>query len=107
MDSGSIVDHAIQSGTHGMERKRLFLRLGDRVVHRDCRQWGEGIVIEEMTSRLEGGTCLVRIRFRDGKQRTFNNDLDHEMCCYYLGLRRSCEEPENLPHRPSSQRRIR
>jgi len=45
-------------------------------------------VVEEMTSTIEGGTCLVRVLFDDGLQRTFNNDLDHEMCCYFMGLRR-------------------
>jgi hypothetical protein len=68
--------------------KRLYLRLGDKVVHRDYGQWGEGVVVEEMTSRLDGGTCLVRIDFRDGRQRTFNNDLDNNTCCYYFGLRK-------------------
>jgi hypothetical protein len=68
--------------------KRLYLRLGDRVVHGHHEEWGEGAVVEEMTSSLPGGTCLVRIRFADGRQRTFNNDMDHDMCCYYFGLRR-------------------
>lgn len=67
---------------------RLYLRLGDVVTHRDYRQWGEGTVVEEMTSTIPGGTCLVRINFEDGRQRTFNNDLDAEMCCYYFGLRK-------------------
>jgi hypothetical protein len=35
-----------------------------------------------------GGTCLVRLLFEDGQQRTFNNDLDHEQCCYFFGVRR-------------------
>jgi hypothetical protein len=30
----------------------------------------------------------VRIEFEDGRQRTFNNDLDAQMCCYYFGLRK-------------------
>jgi len=72
-------------GTNGF---RLYLRLGDVVTHREYRQWGEGTVVEEMTSTVPGGTCLVRIVFQDGRQRTFNNDLDAQMCCYYLGLRK-------------------
>jgi len=68
--------------------KRLYLRLGDRVVHRQHEEWGEGAVVEVMTSSLPGGTCLVRIRFADGRQRTFNNDMDHDMCCYYFGVRK-------------------
>jgi hypothetical protein len=67
---------------------RLYLRLGDRVFHRDHGEWGEGAVVEEMTSVLEGGTCLVRILFADGRQRTFHNDLDGELCGYFLGLRK-------------------
>lgn len=69
-------------------QQRLYLRLGDRVVHRNYDQWGEGAVVEEMTSTLPGGTCLVRIQFDDGTQRTFNNDLDNELCCYYFGVRK-------------------
>jgi hypothetical protein len=72
----------------GMRDVRLYLRLGDRVFH-DCREaWGTGAVVEEMTSTIEGGTCLVRILFDDGHQRTFNNDLDSDMCCYRMGLKR-------------------
>jgi len=67
---------------------RLYLRLGDRVFHYDRQQWGEGAVVEEMTSTIEGGTCLVRVLFDDGIQRTFNNDLDSDMCCYFMGLRK-------------------
>jgi len=68
--------------------KRLYLRLGDKVHHQSYTQWGEGTVVEEMTSTVPGGTCLVRIKFEDGRQRTFNNDMDHEMCCYYFGVRK-------------------
>jgi hypothetical protein len=68
---------------------RLYLRLGDRVHHRDHEEWGEGAVVEEMTSVLEGGTCLVRVLFEDGRQRTFHNDLDNELCCYFFGVRRA------------------
>jgi len=70
------------------ERQRLYLRLGDKVGHLNYGEWGEGVVVEEMTSVRIGGTCLVRILFEDGQQRTFNNDLDSEMCCYYFGVRR-------------------
>lgn len=68
--------------------KRIYLRLGDRVTHLYHEEWGEGAVVEEMTSIVPGGTCLVRLLFEDGQQRTFNNDLDHEQCCYFFGLRR-------------------
>lgn len=69
--------------------KRLFLRLGDRVHHDSCEGWGLGVVVEVMTSIVPGGTCLVRILFEDGQQRTFNNDMDSELCCCYLGLRKN------------------
>jgi len=67
---------------------RLYLRLGDRVLHLDHEEWGEGAVVEEMTSVLEGGTCLVRVLFADGRQRTFHNDLESELCCYFFGVRK-------------------
>lgn len=70
------------------ESKRLFLRVGDEVSHKAYLEWGVGVVVEEFTSRLPGGTCLVRIRFEDGSLRVFNNDLDNEMCCYYFGVRK-------------------
>src|SRR5256885_5954536 len=69
--------------------KRLFLRLGDRVHHVSYEVWGLGVVVEVMTSIVPGGTCLVRILFEDGQQRTFNNDMDSELCCCYLGLRKN------------------
>ncbi len=69
--------------------KRLFLRLGDYVFHVAYEEWGAGAVVEVMTSVVPGGTCLVRILFEDGKQRTFNNDMDSELCCCYLGLRKN------------------
>ncbi len=71
-----------------MSGKRIYLRLGDKVAHRSYEEWGEGVVVEEMTSSVPGGTCLVRILFDDGHQRTFNNDMDNELCCYYFGVRR-------------------
>jgi hypothetical protein len=58
------------------------------VLHYDRQHWGAGAVVEEMTSTIEGGTCLVRVLFDDGIQRTFNNDLDSDMCCYFMGLRK-------------------
>ncbi|MDX2170395.1 MAG: hypothetical protein SF182_25205 [Deltaproteobacteria bacterium] len=72
-------------GTNGF---RLFLRLDDVVQHREHLEWGEGRVVEEMTSTVPGGTCLVRIKFQDGRLRTFNNDLDAPMCCRIFGIRK-------------------
>jgi len=87
---------------------RLYLRLGDKVFHADHEEWGEGVVVEEMTSVLEGGTCLVRVRFADGRQRTFHNDLDAELCCYYFGVRKEWRPSPLLeaePGRRSPSRR--
>jgi hypothetical protein len=90
-----------------IQDKRLYLRLGDKVVHRSYEQWGEGVVVEEMTSSVPGGTCLVRIRFQDGKQRTFSNDMDNETCCYFFGVRKLWQfdleapgQPRRAPRRP-------
>lgn len=68
-------------------RPRLFLKVGERVTHRSYLQWGVGVVEEVMTSKVPGGTCLVRIRFQDGRLRVFHNDLDNQSCCYFFGLR--------------------
>jgi len=68
-------------------RKRLYLKVGDKVKHRHYFGWGTGEVIEEKHSALSGGFCMVRIMFADGKERSFINDLDHQHCCYYFGLR--------------------
>lgn len=68
-------------------RRRLFLDVGDVVVHEHFRRWGTGRVVEVRTSVLEGGPALVRILFQDGRERTFFNDMDDEQCCYHLGMR--------------------
>ena len=78
---------------------RLYLRFGDRVYHDQREEWGLGAVVEEMTSTITGGTCLVRVLFDDGVQRTFNNDLDSAMCCYFMGLRREMTFDWDAPDR--------
>jgi hypothetical protein len=89
--------------------KRLYLRLGDRVTHLRYEEWGEGAVVEERTSVVPGGTCLVRLLFEDGQQRTFNNDLDHEQCCYFFGLRKvqAFDPFEARATSPSEESRVR
>ncbi len=74
-----------------MSEQRLYLALGDRVVHRGYPQWGRGSVVEVMTSSLPGGLCLVRILFEDGVERSFLNDLNDYNCCYYAGIRLETE----------------
>ena len=68
-------------------KQRLYLRVGDKVQHLRYFTWGDGEVIEESHSSLPGGFCFVRVIFEDGIERSFINDLDHECCCYYAGLR--------------------
>jgi hypothetical protein len=92
-----------RSGSAVDSNHRLYLRLGDKVIHTNYGEWGSGVVVEVMTSVLVGGTCLVRILFEDGQQRTFNNDLDSDICCYYFGLRRS-QHPLFANQRPRVQR---
>jgi hypothetical protein len=68
-------------------RQRLYLKIGDKVRHQRCHSWGEGEVIEEKHSELPGGFCFVRILFEDGSERSFINDINNELCCYYTGIR--------------------
>jgi hypothetical protein len=68
-------------------RKRLYLKVGDRVSHVTHSTWGVGEVVEEKHSTLSGGFCFVRILFEDGNERSFINDLDSAHCCYYAGIR--------------------
>lgn len=93
-----------------VEEKRLYLRLGARVYSDSREEWGTGTVVEEMTSTIVGGTCLVRILFEDGHQRTFNNDLDHDMCCYYMGVKREMsfdwDRMQRVRSGPGSRRRV-
>ncbi|HBR22836.1 MAG TPA: DUF3553 domain-containing protein [Nitrospiraceae bacterium] len=68
-------------------RPRMYLKIGNRVRHLRYSVWGQGEVVEEKHSTLEGGFCLVRILFNDGIERSFINDLDNGACCYYAGVR--------------------
>jgi len=66
----------------------LYLRVGDRVFHKYYRRWGMGVVVEERTSEVPGGFCYVRISFRDGNTRVFDNNFKSDSCCYYAGIRK-------------------
>lgn len=66
---------------------RIYLRAGDRVHHLHYTRWGHGKVVEEKHSSLDGGTCMVRILFEDGKERSFLNNLENSLCCYHAGIR--------------------
>ena len=57
------------------------------VIHTQYSLWGSGEVVEEKHSELPGGFSLVRILFEDGVERSFINDLNDELCCYFTGIR--------------------
>ncbi len=72
-----------------MEEKRfLYLKVGDWVVHRRYPEWGSGVVLEENNSIVLGGSSFVKIMFRDGQTRIFDNNFKNATCCYHAGLRR-------------------
>ncbi len=75
-----------------MHGRRLYLKTGDKVRHLKYGFWGVGEVVEEKHSLLDGGICMVRVLFEDGQERSFLNDMDSELCCYYSGLRIICDE---------------
>lgn len=68
-------------------KQRLYLKVGDKVRHQRYSAWGIGEVVEEKHSDLPGGFCFVRIAFQDGHERSFINDVNHELCCYYTGIK--------------------
>ena len=70
----------------------LFLRVGDQVYHKHYRRWGMGVVVEERTSEVPGGFCYVRVDFRDGNTRVFDNNFKSQNCCYYAGIRKLKKE---------------
>ncbi len=80
-----------------MDRRRIYLRCGDTVSHRDHPEWGRGKVLQVSVSSLPGGAAYVRIQFDDGQERTFFNDLDDERCAYYMGLIRIEIQEGRLP----------
>nr|EES52369.1 MAG: hypothetical protein UBAL3_94240166 [Leptospirillum ferrodiazotrophum] len=67
---------------------RLYLRREERVRHRDYPEWGTGRVVETRESSVPGGACFVLVRFSDGQERLFFNDLNDTRCCYYTGILR-------------------
>ncbi|MCK5237599.1 MAG: DUF3553 domain-containing protein [Deltaproteobacteria bacterium] len=69
-------------------KRRLYLSVGEEVIHTSYPEWGVGHVIEEMNSMVPGGISLVRIEFSHAGEKTFNNDIDSDLCCYFAGIRR-------------------
>ncbi len=70
------------------ERRQLYLKVGDWVVHHRYPEWGSGVVVEEQNSSVIGGLSLVKITFGDGQTRIFDNNFRNATCCYHAGLRR-------------------
>jgi hypothetical protein len=66
--------------------RHTYLRVGDRVFHKNFRSWGCGMVIEAWISEVPGGLCFARVQFQDGKKRVFDNSFDSSSCCYYTGI---------------------
>lgn len=64
----------------------LYLKVGDQVFHKQYLRWGMGTVVEERRSEVPGGFCYVRVSFKDGSVRVFDNNLRSGACCYYAGL---------------------
>ncbi len=88
------------------QNKRLYLNAGDTVYHERNRAWGEGRVVELMTSTLPGGSAFARVQWADGKKRVFNNDLDNYQCCYFFGIRLAAEPSAPWIGRKSLARKL-
>ncbi len=69
-----------------MYRCHTYLQVGDCVYHRRYSQWGQGEVVEKWDSNLPGGLCLIKVEFRDGRLRIFDDDFKKFSCCYHTGL---------------------
>ncbi len=83
---GNLPVREVPSPLKKRDEKHTYLKVGDRVFHERNKSWGGGLVVETWASDLPGGFCFVRILFRDGKQRVFDNSFDSPTCCYYAGL---------------------
>jgi len=68
------------------ETRRLYLKTGDQVIHLRYPEWGFGVVVEERNSNILGGMSYVRIGFRDGNTRVFDNNFANSCCCYHAGI---------------------
>lgn len=70
------------------ETRRLYLSVGEEVVHLRHPEWGAGKVIEEMNSTVPGGVSMVKIDFKNAGSKTFDNNIKSLCCCYHAGVRR-------------------
>jgi hypothetical protein len=69
-----------------MDRRIIYLQVGDHVYHQRYSQWGIGEVVEEWNSSLPGGRSFVKVQFEDRRVRVFDNDFQSLSCCYYTGV---------------------
>ena len=74
------------------ETRRLYLKAGDEVIHARYPEWGSGRVVEERNSGVVGGMSYVKVAFRDGRTRIFDNNFANSCCCYYAGVRKRFPE---------------
>lgn len=81
----------MSGGVMHEEVRRLYLKTGDQVIHLRYPQWGSGVVVEERNSNILGGMSYVKITFRDGYTRVFDNNFANSYCCYHAGIRRCSE----------------
>ncbi len=81
-------DNIHEEGAVFREIRKLYLSAGEDVVHLRHPEWGVGKVVEEMNSTIPGGASMIRIEFRHGGNKTFDNNLESLCCCYHAGVRR-------------------
>lgn len=70
------------------EARRLYLSIGEEVVHLRHPEWGVGKVVEELNSTVPGGISMIKIAFRHVGEKTFHNDVNSLYCCYHAGVRK-------------------
>jgi len=70
------------------EVRKLYLSVGEEVVHLRHPEWGMGRVVEEMNSTVPGGMSMVRVDFLNAGHKTFDNNMTSLWCCYHAGVRR-------------------
>jgi hypothetical protein len=72
------------------EIRKLFLSLGEEVIHLRHPEWGVGKVVEEKNSTVPGGISFVKIDFPLAGDKTFDNNIESLYCCYHAGVRKVC-----------------
>ncbi len=70
------------------EIRKLYLGVGEDVVHLRHPEWGKGTVIEEMNSNVPGGISMIKVEFENAGSKTFDNNIESLTCCYHAGVRR-------------------